>query len=98
MPITLVNSPSSPVPGSKNPTEDRLASIKGEITSMLEEKIEELRRESERVKSTMEQALYRIGQQGFETKLDDLRSGRWHKVSTEVKILQDVMDIIQAAR
>lgn len=70
--------------------------IKSEIVSMLEDKLEELRRESEKVKGTMEAALGRIGTQGFDTKLDDLRSGGWYRLKSEVATLQDVLAIVQA--
>lgn len=63
---------------------------------MLEDKLEELRSESQKVHGTMEQALFRVRTQGFEVKLDDLRSGRWYKLAAQVQVLQEVMELFEA--
>lgn len=68
-----------------------MVQIRGEVVSMLEEKLEELRQESQRVHAVMEQALFRLRTQGFDANLDDLQSGRWHRLKAQVQSLQDVM-------
>lgn len=90
-----------PVPAlPPEPTEDlpevQLAHIRAEVTSLLEDTLEELRRESVKVHATMEQTMFRLRTQGFGVKLDDLRSGRWHKVKAKVEALQEVMELFQA--
>ncbi len=93
MKLTSVPPKKDSTPTEPNP---KVVAIKGEIVSLLEDKLEELRRESEKVHTTMEQVLYRIRTQGFEAKLDDLRSGRWYALKAHVQALQEVVEIFDS--
>ncbi len=88
MPLSLAVPGAKPTP---NPTSEKLAHVKGEVVSSLEDKIEELRQESEHMLETMTQVLIRISRQGLEARLEDLRTGRWHRVAAEVRLLQDIL-------
>ncbi len=74
---------------------EKLQIIRSEINSAIEDRIEELRTEALGLKGTMEQVLHRIQNQGFEVKLDDLKTGKWHRVGTEIKVLQEVAAFIR---
>lgn len=89
-PATEQLSPDQDVP------EIKLTHVRSEVVSMLEDKLEELRRESVRVHTTMEQVLFRIRTQGFNVKLDDLKSGRWHKLAGQVRQLQEILEMFEA--
>lgn len=95
-PSTLVIVPPFPPSPADELPAVRLSHLRSEITSMLEGKLEELRAESQRMHGTMEQTMFRLRTQGFEAKLDDLRSGRWHRLKTEVQTLQEVMELFGA--
>lgn len=85
-----------PYPPSQDLPDIKLSHIRSEVTALLEDKLEELRNETVKVYATMEQTQFRLRTQGFNAKLDDLRSGRWHRLKTEVQTLQEVMDLFEA--
>lgn len=92
----LVKFPRQPTTPDRKQVSDKekLQIIKSEINSAIEDRIEELRQEAEKLHGTMEQIQWRIKTQGFEVKLDDLKTGKWYKVGTEIKVLQEVASFI----
>lgn len=72
------------------------APVRVEITIALQTRIEDLRREVQRVYGTLEQAMFRISAQGVEVKLDDLKLGqsRLQNLAGEVEALQEVLVVV----
>jgi hypothetical protein len=76
--------------------QEKVSHIRGEVISSLEDRIEELRGEAERIQRTMTEILARIKSQGFRVRLDDLRSGQWYRKAAEVRVLQEILEAIEA--
>ncbi len=76
--------------------EDVLKVLKGEVYSGIEDRIEALRNEAIKMQAEMGTLLERIDTQGFEVYLDDLKTGKWYRLATEIKTLQEVINVLQA--
>ncbi len=84
-------------PPPKQSTPDAVVKVlKGEIYSGIEDRISALRAEAVKMQAEMAKLLERIDTQGFEVYLDDLRTGKWYRLATEIKTLQEVAETLQS--
>jgi hypothetical protein len=79
-----------------SPAEERLAAIRAEVVSALEDRLGELSDECAKMQETVDRAKDRMVKQGFKVKLDDLKSGRWHRVTSEIRAFQEVLSFFDA--
>lgn len=100
-PLTLVL-PANPqtLDAVKAATQDHEAKSRVDVTTLLQTRIEDLRRETMRVYGTLEQALFRISAQGVEVKLDDLNLGedRLSALAAEIEGLQEVLVLLTCSK
>jgi hypothetical protein len=94
----ITNDPAMPTKriSTSSPADEKLAAIKSEIVSALEDRLGELQDECAKMQDTVDRAKDRMVKQGFKVKLDDLKSGRWHRVTSEIRAFQEVLSFFEA--
>lgn len=73
----------------------KLQHVRSEVIGQLEDRIEELNVEAQKVVETMNLIHTRTQQQGFDVQLEDLKTGRWYRLSAEISALQEVAHFIE---
>lgn len=83
-------SPTEPLSG-----DEKIKILKGEVYSGIEDRMEALRAEALAMRAEMDKIVERIDTQGFQAFLEDLRTGKWYKLATEIQTLQEVANALK---
>lgn len=74
---------------------EKLQAIRGEVYSGLEDRLEELRKEALQMQSEMAEVVNGIDTKGFGVNLDTTKTGRWYRILSEVRVLQELASFME---
>lgn len=75
---------------------EKLTQIRIRVGDLLQNRLALLSNEAAAVSSDMEGLLLRLRAQGHHARIDDIRSARWYRTASELKLLQNIYGYICA--